>query len=117
MHGNYEMLHSEEPVMSDIGIIIEASDYLVRVTVLRRRSAARLPADRDAVLSEIAQFIDLMEPVALRDNYFHRHTALARRLLSADDHMSTLDHIDTLPVRCGTLRTQPPRLLFLATAS
>lgn len=117
MHGDYEMLHPGELTMSDIRITIDASDYLVLATVLRRRSAERLPADRDAVRSEITQFIDLIEPVVSRDNYFHTHTTLARRLLSADDPMSALDHIDALLVRCGALRTQPPRLLFMATAS
>jgi hypothetical protein len=35
---------------------------------------------------------------------------LARMLVSADDPISALDHIDALLVRCGALRTRPLRL-------
>jgi hypothetical protein len=69
-----------------------------------------LPADRGALLTEITQLLEFMEPAVSEDIYFDTHTALARLLISKDDPISALDHIDALLVRCGALRTRPPCL-------
>ncbi|SIT46997.1 hypothetical protein BN2476_540010 [Paraburkholderia piptadeniae] len=100
-----------------MGVIkIEASDYLVLASVLRRRTIESLSTtrggggDRSALLSEITQLIKLIEPVASHDKYFHTHTELAQMMISADDPMSALDHIVALLARCGAVPTQPPPL-------
>jgi hypothetical protein len=94
--------------MGGIRTQIETSDRLVLATVVRRRVAESLPTNRDALLSEITQLIDFMEPVVSRDRYFHTHITLARMLVSADDPISALEHIDALLVRCGAFRTDRP---------
>ncbi|WP_343675146.1 hypothetical protein [Paraburkholderia heleia] len=103
--------------MDSIRNKIEPSDYLVLAATLRRRVMECLPADRGELLTEITQLLELMEPVVSADSYFHTHTELAHLLISQDDPISALDHMEALLVRRGALRTRPPRLTFFSSAA
>ncbi|MEX3985286.1 hypothetical protein AB4Y45_40750 [Paraburkholderia sp. EG287A] len=96
--------------MNDFGITTGPNDYLVLAVALRRRVIECLPADRGALLEEITRLLAFMEPVVSEDKYFDTHAALARLLISEDDPISALDHMEALLIRCGAFRTRPPCL-------